>query len=148
MCIRDRFKRPYHLLTSALRSGKANVTDFLFPVYVLVEIGMVPWNWSFPDGYPDRFEYWVGGQVHRANIGLRLAGNFLPGVSIDVAGSFGADRTPNGCFDALNKAFFGGEASKDDAAALLKYLKNGTITDSRLQGAVAIAMASPSFQWY
>ncbi|MBS1715726.1 MAG: DUF1800 domain-containing protein [Armatimonadetes bacterium] len=145
---KPRYKRPYHLLVSMLRSGRAAVTDFTFPVYALVEAGMVPWNWSFPDGYPDRFEYWVGGQIHRANMGLWLAGNFLPGVTIDVATTFGADRTPNGCLNAITKAFFGGEGSPDDTSALLAYLKNGPITDSRLQGAVAVAMACPSFQWY
>ncbi len=149
MASNARYKKPYHLLMSAMRSAKTRVYDFGPLLWgPLGEAGHVPFGWEPPDGYPDRFEFWAPSQLPRLNTAFRLAGNFMNGVVTDVEATFGSDRTPNGVLQAILRAFFGNEMGAADRSALYAYLTQATITDERLRGAVALAIASPSFQWY
>ena len=143
-----KYKRPAHLLVSALRSCKSRIYQYGSILYgPLSESGQVPFDWSPPDGYPDRFDFWAASQMPRLNIAFRLGGNFIGDVTTDVT-QFRADRTPQGCLTAINKALFGGEMSTADASALLQYLSASAITDDRLRGAIVLAVGCPSFQWY
>lgn len=143
-----RYKRPYHLLISTVRPLEPVVADWYISLYLLYLAGQAPWGWSFPDGYPDRFDYWVGGQIHRMNYGFLYAANYVDGVAADILGKFGSVRTADACTNSINQVLFGGEMSTTDREALRKYFQAEPIDDYRLYGGVALAMNCPSFQWY
>ena len=149
MAAAPKYKRPAHLLYSAFRGCKSRAYQFGAILYgPLNEAGHVPFDWFAPDGYPDRFEYWAPSQLPRLNMAFRIAGNYISDVVTDIEKQFGNDRTPTGCLNTINKALFGGEMSSADRDALFDYLKKQVISDDRLHGAVALALACPSFQWY
>lgn len=149
MAAAPKYKRPSHLLYSAMRGCKSRAYQYGSILYgPLNEAGHVPFDWSSPDGYPDRFDFWAPSQLPRINMAFRVAGNYIGDVVTDIEKQFGNDRTPQGCLNTISKALFGGEMSTADRDALLAYLQKETISDDRLHGAIALALASPSFQWY
>ncbi|MBS1724686.1 MAG: DUF1800 domain-containing protein [Armatimonadetes bacterium] len=149
MASNAKFKRPGHLLVSALRACRSRCYQFDSLVWgSLNPAGHVPFDWEPPDGYPDRFEFWAPSPLPRINTAFLLARNYFDNVVTDVEKLFGTDRTPTGCTANINKILFGGEMSTADRDALFNYLNVGVVTDDRLKGAVALALASPSFQWH
>ena len=149
MASNAKYKRPQHLLWSAFKGCKSRTYQYDSILYSLLnEAGHIPFDWATPDGYPDRFEYWGPSQLARLNFAFRVAGDDINGVVTDVNTRFGNDRTPQGCLNTIAKTLFGGEMSATDRSALLAYLTAATIDDERLKGAIALALACPSFQWY
>lgn len=149
MASNGKYKRPAHLLYSSFRGCGSRINEFGSILYgPLFESGHVPFDWSPPDGYPDRFQFWAPSQMPRINTALRVAGNYIGQVQTDVVRVFGADRTPAGCLNTILQTLFGGEISVNDRNKLSAFLQAQTITDQRLIEAVALALACPSFQWY
>lgn len=149
MASNAKYKRPAHLLYSAFRGCKSRIYQYGSILYgPLNQAGHVPFDWSPPDGYPDRFEFWAPSQLPRINTAYRVANNNIGEVTTDIVKVFGNDRTPAGCLNNILKNLFGGEISDSDRSALLAFLQKETVTDERLVEAVALAIACPSFQWY
>jgi uncharacterized protein (DUF1800 family) len=79
-----KFKTPFELVVSAVRTTGADVSDGRPFVQVLQELGEPLYMCQPPTGYDDTADAWVsaGGLVSRMNFATRLASGTMPGVSL------------------------------------------------------------------
>ena len=79
-----RFKTPFELVVSAVRTTGADVADGRTLVEVLRQLGEPLYMCQPPTGYPDTSDAWVsaGGLVSRMNFATRLASGNMPGVTL------------------------------------------------------------------
>ena len=86
-----KFKTPFELVVSAVRTTGADVSDGRPFVQVLQQLGQPLYMCQPPTGYRDTADAWVsaGGLVSRMNFATRLASGGMPGVTLppDVAPS-------------------------------------------------------------
>jgi uncharacterized protein (DUF1800 family) len=83
--VRDaKFKTPFELVVSAVRTTGADVRDGGPFVQVLQQLGQPLYMCQPPTGYDDTSETWVsaGGLVSRMNFATRLASGSIPGVTL------------------------------------------------------------------
>jgi uncharacterized protein (DUF1800 family) len=142
-----KFKRPYHLLVSAIRATNPTVTTTSFFNGSLNNLGHPLFQWDTPDGFPDKIEYWAGNIVPRWAFGISLASqNSATSVKVDttlyLAGS------PDNAIDLINNNFFGGEIPTATRTGLTNYLKAGTFNDARVRETIALGLSANAFQWY
>ncbi len=145
-----KYKRPYQLMMGALRSLKATFATDLWTLRYehLYQAGQLPFSWSPPDGYPDKVDFWAGLILPRWNFALMLPQNYVWNVSIDLPNLLSGANTPQAVADRIDLLICNGEMAPDDKQDVLNYLTSQAMSDKRKQGALAIALASPSFQWY
>lgn len=144
-----KLKRPYHLVVSALRAVKANITSptTLRSVW-LPQLGQTPFRWVPPDGYPDTKEFWMGLLAPRWNICFSLFSPGINGVSVNTTSLLQGANTAESIANRINYLLFGGEMRSPELAALKKYLLPDPPSATRIADAFSLALASPSFQWY
>lgn len=143
-----KLKRPYHLTTSVIRSVSADLGRARgLWANLLGEAGHIPMYWNPPDGYPDTLEHWVGLQLSRWNIGFAVMNNEI-GTRVNLAALLGDARTPTAIVDRIDALLFGGEMTAALRDELIGFLPGGEPNESQIRDAFALAMASPSFQWY
>lgn len=149
MAVDAKYKRPFHVIASGVRAAMAEVTryDYLKDSHLKVG-GHAQYEWFAPDGYPDRFEYWASSIAPRFGFACSMGNNSIVGVTSPIDTIFGAVRTPEAVFNAMDTLIFANEMSSGDRICLLALLNRGTIDRDRLRAAVAFALACPSFQWY
>jgi hypothetical protein len=147
------FKRPLHLIVSALRVMRANITSLntIRGTYVN-STGHAPFAWGPPDGYPHSFEYWGGLPLPRWNFAFQLSNSSVGGAVVDLTALLGGANTPATIADRIDVLVFSGEMPAADKAALVTYLRpSGTATTpstSQIRDAFGLALASPAFQWH
>ena len=144
-----RFKRPFHLYASSIRSLKAkfNRIDNIRWAY-LGQSGHEPYTWPPPNGYPDNTAYWASLLLPRWNFMLNAMSGGLNELQFNWRTLIGTTTTPDSVLARLNALFFANELSAADKARLLAFLKAGAMDENRIRGSIALAMCSPSFQWY
>ncbi len=77
-----KFKRPFHLVVSALRVTNA-ATDAARPlIEYLVRMGHAPFRYATPDGYPEQATHWQNTLLWRWNFATALAANRIKGTQI------------------------------------------------------------------
>jgi uncharacterized protein (DUF1800 family) len=83
-----KFKTPFELVVSAVRTTGADVSDGKPLALVLQQLGEPLYMCQPPTGYRDTSDAWVsaGGLVTRMNFATRLASGNMPGVTIPSAG--------------------------------------------------------------
>jgi len=151
-----KLKRPYHYYVSALRTLGATVdpwsnwTTWEGVGGALWDLAHQNFQWQTPDGYPDRAEYWAGLMVNRWNAISSIVGNWgqvgqYPRVAL---APFMAVPTTAGVLSEINRRLFGGEMSAALAAELTAWLQQGSLSNSRVQGALYYAACAPEFQYY
>ena len=143
-----KLKRPFHLVTSALRGnvGKLDNLDFLRWV-TLYSLGHVPFSWEPPDGYPDRVDFWAASMRPRLQFGFNLANNEVWGIDYQPT-KRPQPLTRPVVLDMINRTLFGGEMSNHDRGSVSAFLTRGPLDETLIRSAYAVALASPSFQWY
>lgn len=152
-----KFKRPAHLIASAIRQ----LVPSSFGVNSLAEIrdwylnvtNHIPYKWSPPNGYPDATEYWAGNMLERWNFGFDLANNTTNSIRYDPVKTLEkftpAPLLPPKVSAALNKMLFLGEMAPNELADLQNnFLAAHPVSVTRLAGAFALAINSPSYQYY
>ena len=79
-----KFKTPFELVVSAVRTTGADVADGKPFVQVLQQLGEPLYMCQPPTGYHDTADAWVsaGGLVTRMNFATRLASGSMPGVTL------------------------------------------------------------------
>ena len=79
-----KFKTPFELVVSAVRTTGADVSDGRPFVQVLQQLGQPLYMCQPPTGYHDTADAWVsaGGLVSRMNFATRLASGSMPGVTL------------------------------------------------------------------
>ena len=142
-----KFKRPYHFMTSALRSTQPTVGSISAMNNQLATLGHQSYTWDTPDGYPDKIEYWSGNIVPRWSFGITLS-------NLNSASTLVVDTTPYragstaAAIDLLNQNFFGGEMPTVTRTALLSYAGTATLTDAKVRELISLSISANAFQWY
>ncbi len=143
-----KLKRPYNLAVSAFRGMRTKLTYMeYFRWITLNDLGQVPFQWEPPDGYPDRVDFWAASMRPRLQFAYSLANGEVWGLQ-SYDGRTWDSMTAADALARINKTLFGGEMSNRDRTSVETYLTAGPFDEWRYRGAHAIALASPSFQWY
>lgn len=150
-----KFKRPMHLLVSALRGLNAEVTQPNNAQSPLSRAGHGPYDWSPPDGYPDDLASWTSLLLPRWNFGASLLNNewfnntTQQGIRVnDVTLLANAPNTAVGVVDRLSEVLMNGQMPTADRDRLIAYLLPDPPTTTRKREAIGLAVATPAFQWY
>ena len=149
-----RWKRPFHLYTSALRVLPVTITTTGSLRTRLTRAGHLPFNWGPPDGYPDTLEYWSGQQLPRWNFGDEVlpttttTGSGITGVSTDTGAMLAGAVTRSDVMNRIDLLLFQNEMDPASKARILTYLNTTTFTQQNRNEAVALSLITPGFQWY
>ncbi len=143
-----KYKRPFHLMASALRATSATMTNPRGLFGYLAATGQLPYNWSSPDGYPDSLDHWVGLILPRWSFGASLLAGQINGNAVDINALLGSANTADAVVDRIDTALFGGEMPPADKDRIREYLLPDPPTVTRKREAVGLAIGSPGFQWY
>jgi uncharacterized protein (DUF1800 family) len=148
-----KLKRPFHLLTGTLytlRTRYANLDSLRWNF--LGDLGHVPFDWAPPNGYPDKTGYWSGGMLQRWNFGLAMSrgdiGNMPFNASIFLRPYVWGRPTAEKYAYAINTLVFNGMMDTTDLSDLIRFLKAGPLSQDRINGALALAWCSPSYQYF
>jgi uncharacterized protein (DUF1800 family) len=142
-----KFKRPFHLLVSALRATGAEVVSAAALPGRVNTLGQPLFQFETPDGYPDKVEYWSGNILPRWAFATFISTQ-NSGTSLRVSTAPFLTGTPDAAIDKINTDFFGGEMSLPLRVALLNYIKGAAFTDGRVRETIALALSASEFQWY
>lgn len=145
-----KYKRPFHLVASALRGMNAEVTNIRPMRQRLDGLDMSPFYWEQPDGFPDKVSWWSGLVSQRWNFSTYISNrNSATDTRINSLATF---RTPQdnaaGVIAQINTRMFGGEMPAALRTSLQGYLQAGTYNDARVRETIALAASSQQFQWY
>jgi uncharacterized protein (DUF1800 family) len=130
-------KRPMHFVVSALRALDARTTCGPELLDHLERMGHAPFQCPTPDGYALEPAPWLGTLLWRWTLAMQLAENRVPDTRVDLT--------------ALVSRFGEGQPARE---ALLAHLIGRTPTAPEREAlgdgptAVALALASPAFQWH
>ncbi|HEX8070519.1 MAG TPA: DUF1800 domain-containing protein [Pyrinomonadaceae bacterium] len=129
--LRAKIKTPFELAVSAVRAlgGETNGGPALHQW--LARMGEPLYQYQPPTGYPDTAEHWVntGALLERINFALALAGNRIPGTSVELArfaGAQGSKVEQARVLDAFVDALLQGDMSAQTRASLLKKLNEAS----------------------
>jgi hypothetical protein len=143
-----KFKRPYHFLTSSLRSTNPSTVASLTAMNgQLTTLGQVLFEWSTPDGYPDRVEYWSGNIVPRWSFANVLSSLNSTSILVVDTTAYRAGSTA-AAVDLIDQNFFGGEMPAVTRGGLLSYAGTVALTDAKVREMLALAISANAFQWY
>ena len=154
-----KYKRPYHLLVSAVRATDPTVTDAAHWLASLRSqmgaLGQMPFEWQAPNGYPDALPYWAGLILPRWNFGIALADNAFSGAAISIT-SLQKAATPDAIVGLLDTALFCGTLPETEKDALADFLEATVpapspakpLSTQRIRDVIGLALATPNFQWY
>ncbi len=124
-------KRPLDFVASALRATDSD-TDGSGDVRLhLTKMGQAADEWPMPDGYPMRSAAWMGSMLPRWNFAYALARNSMKGTNLGAP-------SPGGPFEATHGRH------EDEEGLSLKAACAHQIPEV----ALALCLASPSFQWH
>lgn len=144
-----KYKRPFHLFASAVRSVGMTPMALNYYSYYLRYVGHLPFYWSAPDGYPDTYDKWVGAMLWRWNFLAMTAGNYLGGLNYDDAVFFAGATTPDQVMSIIDNRIFGGVMDPADRARIRDYVQNGSASfDQKKRDALGLALSTPQFQWH
>jgi uncharacterized protein (DUF1800 family) len=126
-----KFKRPFHLVASALRATRAATNASPKLVEFLQRLGHAPFRYPTPDGYPEEAAHWQSTLLWRWNFAAALAENQITGTRVDAS----ALRELAGGSGMLLALFFGRTATAAEREAFESSGQN-----------LALALAAPAFQ--
>ncbi len=144
-----KYKRPLNFMLSALRMLNAE-TDGVAPQEYLRRMGQLHFNWTTPDGYPDRNDAWQGNLMPRWQFAFELIRDEIPKTThnlnalLDVSstGSLHAD------IDSLTSLLLGTPLDRLTRDGMIDTVRAaGATEEETLQIIAASLIASPAFQW-
>jgi uncharacterized protein (DUF1800 family) len=143
-----KLKRPFRFVVSSLRALGAETAGRKGLSSALARMGQAPFQHPTPEGYPDRAEPWMGTLLFRWSFALALAEGRLEGVSVDLPRLLhalgvapGADKV-----DPVARHLLGRSPDPSESSALRAYLASEE-GQSHPEGAVALLLSSPAYQW-
>ncbi|MFO0096368.1 MAG: DUF1800 domain-containing protein [Gemmatimonadaceae bacterium] len=151
-----KLKRPAHYAASVLRAVQPELRpiadirrDYLVLAYPQSGMRHPYMNWSTPDGYPDKAEYWAGLIVDRWNeVEWNLVTDFdAPGRAVTNPARFNPDGSIDGVVRTINTRLFAGEMSAALDGELRAALRGG-VTNARILNALWLAVSAPEFHFY
>jgi uncharacterized protein (DUF1800 family) len=143
-----KLKRPFHLVTSALRASKTSLTQPNRITLELEKLGQGPFEWSPPNGYPDTLEDWGFAVLPRWSFLSRFFDNKIQGNLVDMTVLLaGVSKSAMGA--AINQLLTGGTMAPEDVQSVQAYVNlYPSLTDAVRREALAMATSSPSYQYY
>lgn len=145
---KPKFKRPIHLVASALRILPVTIIHTEGLRGLLNEAGNLPYWWGPPNGYPDRTDHWSGLLTPRWNFAFRLAQGTIDGIQLDASGFLSGRTTVQQVMDHLDAEFFAGEMPAFEKDAIGQYLAIAPGDPQRRAETIALTICTPSFQWF
>lgn len=141
-----KFKRPFHLIASALRSRPSQINEFWGIRYYLEQMNHLPYSWAPPNGYPEAGAYWMGFLLPR----WRFAQEFVDwGLSATINWDALSNAPDDVAYmDAVNAYLGGGAYPFEQLQALYAYLREYPGDYWRRRETLALAYSTPSFQWF
>lgn len=148
-----KYKRPYTFMLGAMRATVAQaqvakVDTLAFRYLPLLGQGM--YDWSPPDGYPDRADYWAGGVLQRWNFATYITTTTSTEAKMDGTRFWNSagGNTPDTVLEAISKNLFGGQMPDRLKAQVRTYLATPTtLTEARAREGVALALSSATYNW-
>ena len=146
-----KYKRPFHLAVSAIRSlgaTAATVVNIRNARRSNESLGMPLFRWDQPDGFPDSVAWWSGLVLTRWQHAQYLATQTSTTTYRVDSMLFRAPDTAEGVLQQINTRLYGGELPTPLRASLLSYLRGGTYNDARVRETLSLAMSANEYQWY
>ncbi|QOJ15485.1 MAG: DUF1800 domain-containing protein [Planctomycetia bacterium] len=143
-----KYKRPFHLMMSALRQSGAAITTTSSLRTQLQLGGQLPFRWPAPDGYPDTLDAWAGLILPRWNFGASLLNGNISGSSVSINTLLAGANSADLVMARIDAALFGGAMPAAQRERIRQYLLPDPPTDTRKRDAVGLAIAAPEFQWH
>ncbi len=146
-----KYKRPQHIAVSMMRVLPITLTSTNSLRNQLRGAGHEPFYWGAPDGYPDTFAHWSGLLLPRWNLAFSMLATQTTGATITAASLtafFSGATDANQMADRINQVMFQSELPAYDRNRIRDYLLPNTPSTTRQRDAIALAVASPTFQWY
>jgi len=146
----QKFKRPFDYTVSALRALNADTSGEGVLPY-LEQMGQLPYKWTMPDGYPDRFEAWTPSMLARWNFAVDLVQGKIKGTHVQPGALAEATKAkgPTEQCQALSRVILGKalpEAQIQRMASLATSTAPQAMEVAASQWA-ALLLAAPQFQW-
>ncbi len=143
-----KYKRPFHLAISAMRSMGASVVNVRTVRQNADRMGMPVFMWEQPNGYPDRVDWWSGLVLTRwAYMQYLSTLTSTTTAQIDSM-PFRTPDTADGVVAQIGTRLYGGEMTATLRTQLLAYLRGGTYNDARVRETLALAGSAQEFQWF
>ncbi|MBI5353146.1 MAG: DUF1800 family protein [Chloroflexi bacterium] len=144
-----KYKRPANFVLSAMRmlnveTDAAGVQDYL------LRMGQLYFNWTTPDGYPDRSEAWQGNLMPRWQFAFALIRNEIGGTKHNLKSLLDVASTGilQDDVDSISSLLLGASMSNTVRDELIKSIRSaGANEEETLQVIAASLIASPAFQW-
>lgn len=143
-----KYKRPYHLAVSVMRSWTASLSNYPHILEHIYLIGQAPFLWSPPDGYPDKIEFWAGLILPRWDFGLELFSWGIDGISMNLRRLWRRKMLAEEVVQIIEANMFAGEMDPLERAELVAFLDVDPLSEERRRATVALALCSPNYQWY
>ncbi|MBC7771688.1 MAG: DUF1800 domain-containing protein [Pyrinomonadaceae bacterium] len=143
-----KYKRPFHLITSAIRLLDSQIDDNYFILSALENTGHRQYEWSSPDGFPDRAQFWGGNQIARWNFCTSLCENRIMGVRTNASRFFSDLTSPEDVVNRINSDMLQGEMSQNDWNLARDFLALDPLSPTRRAATVGLVMTMQSFHWY
>ncbi len=144
-----KYKRPFHLVVSAIRATAPTITQYASLRNQLTSLGMRPFAWGPPDGYPDKTQHWIGLILPRMSFGALLMNGTtgsIAGVQVSEATFYAGATTAQQGAARINDVLFAGEMTAPEKSRLTTFM--GAFTTTQRREAIGVAIGSPSFQWF
>ena len=144
----SKIKTPLEFAVSATRALGATPSNRPGLSHVVAQLGQPLYHQAAPTGYPETQEDWVnsGALLNRMNIALALAGNRLPGVSVDLAAVAPLTADAGELIDAVDHNILAGRMSSRTRSVILEQIAAIPDPADRRALAVGLALGGPEFK--
>src|SRR5688500_12241898 len=141
---RAKVKRPFELVTSAIRVLGADTNGGPGTHRWIERMGEPLYGFQTPNGYSDAAESWVntGGLLERMNFGVALAGNRVQGTKVDLAQVVKQNSDKNRMVDESLRMILAGEVSAATRESLIKKMDPA----DPIAKVVGLILGTPEFQ--
>ena len=141
---RAKVKRPFELVTSAIRVLGADTNGGPGTHRWIERMGEPLYGFQTPNGYSDAAESWVntGGLLERMNFGVALAGNRVQGTKVDLAQVVKQNTDKNRMVDESLRMILAGEVSAATRESLIKKMDPA----DPIAKVVGLILGTPEFQ--
>jgi len=143
-----KLKRPFEFVVSLLRQTDAETTFDKGTMFMLRQMGQLPFYWPAPDGYPDVGAAWLNSNdlLNRWNLALSLAANALPDTKIDWDALVHSITPTEQALDLLSIRLLGNILPGGTRRSILDLISDFAMVDPLIPIS-ALLVASPYFQY-
>ena len=154
---RAKVKTPLEFVVSAVRAGRAEVTDAMPLARQLQNMGMPLYGMQPPTGYSMKADAWVNSSalLGRMNFALALTSGKVKGVQVDSQSVPGLNNDAQQALAAMENALLAGDVSRQTHDVISARLQDAKISRRKLDDPArspnvnliaGLLLGSPEFQ--